>query len=191
MQRSQSASTWLSRLGLVACAVVGAGCFGSTQEDVKLAKAEYGLANDAFTRGSYREALDHIEKAVEADTENADAAYLGALTHLVFCAQDEDSPDCRLAEAERYARLAIQADENMRDAVNALGVILVHQGRPLEAIEVLEPLSKDMLYLSPEKAWGNLGWAATERCSAGTASSRLPASRYAQPRLPHAFSGDR
>lgn len=182
MQRSEAWSkAWCSRMGLVACAALSVGCFGSTQEDVKLAKAEYGLANDAFTRGSYREALDHIEKAVEVDTENADAAYLGALTHLVFCAQDEDSPDCRLPEAERYARLAIQADENMRDAVNALGVILVHQGRPLEAIEVLEPLSKDMLYLSPEKAWGNLGWAYLEAGNLDEAVPALQRSVAAQP----------
>lgn len=162
----------------VACTT---GCLGTTQEDVKLAKAEYGLANDAFTRGSYREALDHVEKAVEADEDNADAAYLGALTYLVFCANDESSPDCRLAEAERYARKAVAADENLRDAKNALGVILVHQGRPDEAVKILEPLSKDMLYRSPEKAWGNLGWAHLEAGNLEEAIPALQRSVAAQP----------
>jgi len=177
MKRQAFGSGWI----LLACAVASTGCFGTTQEDVKLAKAEYGLANDAFAHAKYREALDHVEKALDADEDNAEAAYLGALTHLVFCAQDEDSPDCRLAEAERYARIAVAKDDKMRDAVNALGVILVHEGRPLEAVKVLEPLSKDMLYLSPEKAWGNLGWAYLEAGDLDEAIPALQRSVAAQP----------
>ncbi len=160
----------------IALCVAGPGCMGQSEEDIKVAQAEYGLANDAFGRGAYREALDHVEKAIETDESNVDAAYLGAMIHLVFCANDETSPDCRYDDAERYVRLALEHDPEMRDAVNALGVILVHQGRPAEAVAVLEPLSKDMLYRSPEKAWGNLGWAYLE---AGEIDKAIPALKRA------------
>ncbi len=128
-------------------------------DDVRVANAEYGLAGDAFHRGRYREALQHVEKALDRNEANADAAYLGAMVMLVFCADDDKSPDCRYDEAERYLRAALKSEPEMRDAKNALGVVLVHRSRPKEAVEVLEPLARDMLYRSPEKAWGNLGWA--------------------------------
>jgi type IV pilus assembly protein PilF len=154
---------------------------GPGPEDVKISQAEYGLANDAFQRGQYRQALDHVEKAIDRDDANADAAYLGGMIMLVFCAQDETSPDCRYERAEHYLRAALAADPEMRDAKNALGVVLVHQGRQGEAIEVLEPLSKDMLYRSPEKAWGNLGWALLEADRIDEAIPALKRAVAAQP----------
>ncbi|MCA9618376.1 MAG: tetratricopeptide repeat protein [Myxococcales bacterium] len=162
-------------LGLVmALGMLAMGCMGASQEDAKVAQAEYGLANDAFARSSYREALDHVEKALEADEENAEAAYLGAMIYLVFCASDDTSPDCRYDQAEAYARKALEADPNMRDATNVLGVILVHRGEAAEAAKILDPLAHDMLYRSPEKAWGNLGWAHLE---AGQVDEAIPALR--------------
>lgn len=154
---------------------------GASLEDVKVAQAEYDLAADAFHRGRLREALAHVEKSVDRDDENADAHYLGAMVHLVFCAQDETSTDCRFDDAERYIREALRVDPEMRDAKNALGVILVHQKRPREAITVLEPLSRDILYRSPEKAWGNLGWAYLETNRTDEAIAALKRAVAAQP----------
>lgn len=144
------------------CMAALSGCGGAGPEDVKVGEAEYGLANDAFHKGRYREALGHVSAALEHDEQNEDAAYLGAMVMLVFCANDEGSSDCRYDEAERFLRLALKADPEMRDATNALGVVLVHQGRHEEAAVVLKPLAEDILYRSPEKAWGNLGWAYLE-----------------------------
>lgn len=159
------------------------GCMwtGPSAEDVKVAEAEYGLASDAFGRQKYRLTLEHVEKALERDESNADAAYLGAMVMLVFCAQDEQSTDCRYEKAEAFIRMALEAKPEMRDAQNALGVILVHMDRPSEAIEVLEPLSKDMLYASPEKAWGNLGWALLEADRVDDAIPALKRAVAAQP----------
>jgi len=163
---------------LLTLATLTSGCMwtGPSAEDVKVAEAEYGLANDAFRRQKYRAALEHVEKALERNDANADSAYLGAMVMLVFCAQDETSTDCRYEQAERFIRIALDAKPEMRDAQNALGVILVHMDRPIEAVEVLEPLSKDMLYASPEKAWGNLGWALLE---SGRVDDAIPALKRA------------
>ncbi len=150
-------------------------------EEVKRGRAEYELAMDAFKRGSYRESLAHVRTAIEHDEDNADADYLGAMIMLVFCADDPTSPDCRYNEAEQYIRKALEADPQMRDAKNSLGVILIHRGHPKEAIEVLEPLSQDMIYRSPEKAWGNLGWAYLEADRIPEAISALERSVAAQP----------
>jgi Tfp pilus assembly protein PilF len=171
------------RLVLAAVAAMAAsGCAaGPSVEDAKVAQAEYDLAADAFHRGSLREALDHVEKSLDQDDDNADTHYLGAMVLLVFCAQDETSSDCRFDDAERYLRAALQAQPDMRDAKNALGVVLVHQQRPTEAIAILEPLSRDMLYRSPEKAWGNLGWAYLEASRTDDAISALKRAVASQP----------
>jgi type IV pilus assembly protein PilF len=158
-----------------------AACGGAGPEEAKIASAEYGLANDAFQRGRYREALSHVERALEHDDHNAEAAYLGAMIMLVFCSQDETSPDCRYDEAERFCRITIEADPEMRDAKNALAVVLVHRGRPLEAIDVLKPLAHDILYRSPEKAWGNLGWAYLEAGRTADAIGALERAVASQP----------
>jgi type IV pilus assembly protein PilF len=171
------------RLVALCLSLLAAGCFafGPDAEDVKMATAEYGLANEAFSRGKYREALDHVEKALGHDDHNAEAAYLGAVVMLAFCAMDENSPDCRYEAAEQFARQALAADPEMRDARNALGVVLVHRGQAAEAVTVLEPLAKDILYRSPEKAWGNLGWAYLEAGRLDKAVTALKRAVASQP----------
>jgi type IV pilus assembly protein PilF len=121
--------------------------------------SEYDLARDAFEGQRLREAFEHVQKSLQLNDENADAAHLGAIVLLDFCSHDERSSDCRYPEAERYARKAIAAAPELRDAKNTLGVILVHEGKYDDAIAVLKPLADDILYGSPEKSWGNLGWA--------------------------------
>jgi Tfp pilus assembly protein PilF len=158
--------------------VSGAAGAGS---DEQRSTAEYDLAREAFQSGRLREALGHVEKALTFDEENGDAAYLGAVILLAFCAADERSSDCRFEEAEKFARAALEARPEMRDAKNTLGVILVHRGRYDEAIEVLRPLASDILYASPEKAWGNLGWAYLMRGSADEAVDALRRAIAAQP----------
>src|SRR6185369_1275958 len=50
-----------------------------------------------------------------------------------------------------------------------------------DAIAVLRPLANDMLYGSPEKAWGNLGWAYLLRGSPDEAIDALRRAIAAQP----------
>jgi len=166
---------------LLAATVAGCGAREPDADTVKRGLAEYDLALDAFKRNSMREALAHVRRSLELDDESANAAYLGSLVMLVFCADDASSPDCRYEEAEKFVRRALELDPQMRDAKNTLGVVLIHRAKPAEAIAVLEPLAHDMLYQSPEKSWGNLGWAYLEAGRSAEAVTALKRSVAAQP----------
>lgn len=60
-------------------------------------------------------------------------------------------------------------------------MILIHQKRYAEAIKVLKPLTEDILYQTPENAWGNLGWAQLEAGQVDAAVESLRRSVAAQP----------
>jgi type IV pilus assembly protein PilF len=160
-------------------------CAGCTHvpsaNDEPRSTAEYDLGRESFQNQRLREALDHVQKALKINEDNADAAYLGVTVLLAFCALDEASPDCRLKEAEKYARQALAAAPDHRDAKNALGVILVQEHRYDEAIAALKPLTEDMIYGTPEKAWGNLGWAYLQRGSTDEAIDALRRAVAVQP----------
>jgi Tfp pilus assembly protein PilF len=150
------------------------------QDPTRQAESEYDIARDLWIRrGQLREALDHALKAIELDSENAEYQHLVALLYLDFCARSQG--ECRLKEAEKHARLAVKLKADLREAKNTLGVILIHARRPREAVEVLRPLSEDILYQTPEKAWGNLGWAYLELGDADKAIDALRRSIAAQP----------
>jgi type IV pilus assembly protein PilF len=141
---------------------------------------EVDLAQDLWLgRGEPRQALDHALKAVELDDENPEAAHLVSLLYLDFC--NRDATECRLPEAERYARQAITIKPDFREAQNTLGVVLIHMKRYAEAIAVLRPLSQDILYETPENAWGNLGWAELEAGHPEAAIEALRRSTAVQP----------
>ena len=84
------------------------------------------------------------------------------------------SPDCRLSSAEDFARRAMKADAEFRDARNTLGQVLILETKYEEAIKVLEPLTKDPAYVANYLAWGNYGEAlvALGRLDEGIAALR-------------------
>jgi len=142
--------------------------------------AEYDVARDLFVaRGNAREGLRHALLAVDLDGSNAEAAHLVSLIYLFFCSTSE--ADCRLDEAERYVRKALKAKADLREARNTLGVVLIHQKRYADAVAVLEPLTQDILYSTPENAWGNLGWAYLEKGDTDKAISSLRRALALQP----------
>jgi type IV pilus assembly protein PilF len=181
------ADRYVSPRTLLICAALGlaSGCFGpgsrTPQGDpVAMSRSEFDLATDLWIRqGKPREALEHALKAVDLDDENPDAPHLVALLYLDFCRQAPE--DCRLEEAEAQARRALRIKPDYREAKNTLGVILIHRKRYGDAIAVLRPLTADMLYQTPENAWGNLGWAYLESGQTRAAIDALERSVAAQP----------
>ena len=146
------------------------GCGGSrgsdpeaphAQSPEKQSAAEYDLGRDYFSKGNPRTALDHALKAVELNDDNAKALYLTSAIYLSFCSTDLgfETPDCKIQQAETYARAALKSEPQFRDARNLLGQVLILSKKYKEAIEVLKPLAADPAYASSFLAWGNLGWA--------------------------------
>jgi type IV pilus assembly protein PilF len=141
----------------------GRGASSAATSLERQSEAEYDVARDLFYKGQPRPALDHCRKAIALDDENPKALYFASTLHLYFCSGKLQllDPDCRLPDAEKYVRRALQVDETFRDARNTLGQILILEKRYPEAIIVLEPLTKDPAFESSFLAWGNLGWAQT------------------------------
>jgi len=167
-------------VGGFACARAGRGATGPDAE--RQSDAEYDVARDLFMRArDPRGALAHAEKAIELNEQNADAHHFVALIYLSFCAA---SPlECRLSEAEKSARRAIEIKSDFREAKNTLGVVLIEAKKYDEAIAVLEPLANDILYQTPWVAWGNLGKAYFEKGKSDDAIAALRRSIAAQPKF--------
>jgi tetratricopeptide (TPR) repeat protein len=145
-----------------------------------MSESEYDIARDLWLRRNQpREALSHALKAVDLDEDNSEAQHLVALIYLDFCSRGP--ADCRLPEAEKYARRALDLRSDFREAKNTLGVVLIHSHKAREAVSVLKPLTEDILYPTPENAWGNLGWAYLELGSLDLAIDALKRSVAAQP----------
>lgn len=165
----------------IGCSARSANSAGGYTPD-RQSEAEYDLARDAWIRrGDAREGLAHALKSVEIDDENTEAHHLIALLYLDLCQRLPQ--DCRLADAENEARRALELRKDFREARNTLGVVLIHEHRFEQAVEILEPLTKDILYTSPENAWGNLGWAYLEMGRLDPARDALLRSIAAQPRF--------
>lgn len=145
---------------LGACASHSSGAVSGKTSD-RESEAEYDLARDSWLRrGDARDALTHALRSIEIDDDNADAQHLAALIFLDLC--QKLPQDCRLADAEAHARAAVKLRSDFREAKNTLAVVLIHEKKYNEAISVLEPLTQDILYTTPESAWGNLGSAYLE-----------------------------
>lgn len=170
---------------LLAVMLQGAGCAAGAAnlpagDPERMSESEYDIARDLWLRqNDARAALSHALEAVELNEDNAEANHLVALLYLSFCTRTTD--ECRLGEAERYARAAVSAKQDFREAQNTLGVVLIHRRKYHDAIQVLRPLSQDILYPTPETAWGNLGWAYLELGQLDRAVDALRRSVAAQP----------
>lgn len=175
------AGQWLSLLAAAVVACSGGSAAGPGAQDPSVqAESEYDIARDLWLRrGNAREALEHALKATALDPDNADAAHLVALLYLDFCSRSR--ADCRLPQAEASVRRAIKLKPDYREAKNTLAVVLIHAKKAAEAVEVLTPLTQDILYQTPENAWGNLGWAYLELGKLDPAIDALRRSIAAQP----------
>jgi type IV pilus assembly protein PilF len=173
---------------LLSCALLSVfvGCSSASatgpaaRDPERMSESEYDIARDLWLRRNQpREALAHALKAVDLDEANAEAAHLVALLYLDFCSQGP--AQCRLSDAEKHARRALKEKPDFREARNTLAVVLIHEKKYADAVAVLKPLTEDILYQTPENAWGNLGWAYLEQGSFDLAIDALKRSVAAQP----------
>lgn len=142
-----------------------AGCTGkgsqnpNAQSIERQSDAEYDLARDLFQKGNPRAALDHAMKAVALNEDNDKAQYYVAAIHSSFCngTGGLTAQECHLSEVEKYARNALKANPEFRDAKNMLAQVLVDEKKCQEAVTIIEPLTRDPAYVHPYFAWGNLG----------------------------------
>lgn len=177
------ASALVLALGLALSGCAGMFKTKTPGDPVKMSQAEAELAADTWQRqGQTRVALEHALKAVELDPKNADARHLAALLYLDFC-RTTRIDECRLEEAEKHARAAIAHRRDFLEAENTLAVVLIHRGRYAEAEKVLLPITQNILYATPEIAWGNLGWAFLLDGQTERAISALRRAVAAQPRF--------
>ena len=147
----------------------------------RLSESQYDIAVDLWSnRRQPREALKYALKAVEWDKDNAKATQLVALLYLNFC-QNSRINECKLDEAARFARLSIKASPKNLQAQNTLAVILIQRKKYKEAIVLLKSITEDILYPTPEIAWGNLGLAQLEQGDYPVAISSLRRAVAAQP----------
>jgi type IV pilus assembly protein PilF len=171
---------WLVLLALLVACSSGSGAGPHAQDPSRQSETEYDVARDLWLRrNDPRGALEHALKAADLDDGNPEAAHLVALLYLDFCSRN--AAECRLPEAERFARHALEVKSDFREAKNTLAVILIHERRPAEAVKLLVPLTEDILYTTPEDAWGNLGWAYLELGKLEPAVDALRRSIAAQP----------
>jgi tetratricopeptide (TPR) repeat protein len=181
---SMSWTTLLRRALPWGAALVLVGCsskkgVAGVKDPEKASLAEHDVAADEFNKGNLRSALVHAQRALELDEENHQAQLLAATIYLGFCATSES--ECRLPEAEKHARTALKLKPDFASATNTLGVILIRQQRYDEAISVLKPLTENMVYSTPELAWGNLGQAYLEKGDADQAILSLKKAIALQP----------
>jgi len=157
------ASTAAKRALLSIAAAVGcvalSGCPRNTgvpegQDPEKFSRAEYDVARDEWKNHRLRSAMDHAQRASRADEGHAEAHNFVAILYMAIC---QEEGDCRWPEAEAYARKSIASDATYLDAKKTLATILLQQKKWDDAIKVLDPLAKDILYKTPELAWYDLG----------------------------------
>ncbi len=151
----------------VVCGVVtsaacgGKSTGGGVHSPERQSESEYDLAVDTYHKQDYRQALDHVLKAVELNDENAKACKFAAELYVLFCDKGEDltGPDCHIDRAEKLARQAVKADDHFIDAKNTLASVFILEKKYKDAIEIYSAIVKDPTYETMYLAWGNLGWA--------------------------------
>ncbi len=121
--------------------------------------------------------IRHLTRAIEANPDNDAAHYLLGTIRLGRGELDLAEPHLRRAVQLR----GIDRPADRAEALNSLGVLLLHKGEHTEAIAVLEEAAAEVLNREPWIAMGNLGWACIEVADYGRAVSVLERALFDQP----------
>lgn len=152
-----------ARLAVSALPLLLLACGGpATAENAVRAQKEYELSVGLLGEQNVPAAFEHLFKAIELDPQNPEPHQL--LGNLYLLRGDLPSAERELRESKRLAeKNTSYGPPFVAEVENSLGVVLVHQKRYDEAIELLRKTASDLLNRTPHLAWGNLGWAYLEK----------------------------
>jgi type IV pilus assembly protein PilF len=149
--------------GLLAFSLLSPGCGGpASAENALRAQKEYELSVGLLGEQNVPAAFEHLFKSVELDKKNPEPHQL--LGNLYMLRGDLDKAEAELLEAKALAeKNPAYGAPFVAEVENSLGVVLVHQKRYDEAIVLLRQTASNILNRTPYLAWGNLGWAYSEK----------------------------
>lgn len=153
------------------------GCASRPKKDPDQSQIRYDLGVEYYRGKRVEAALDELEKALQADPDNADAHHmLGIIAlhqgyeHVVqvesaACLKGHDAQAVRedalrkFREAEQHFRKAVALRPEFPLAWNNLSVAALQLQAWDVAIDAARRALKDVTYAEPEFARANLGWA--------------------------------
>lgn len=142
--------------------LIGA-CGGpASAENALRAQKEYELAVGLMGEQNIAAAFEHLFKSIELDPKNPESRLL--LGNLYLLREEFDKAEVELRKARELAsKNPSYGPPFVAEVENSLGVVLVHQKRYDEAIQVLRESATNIVNRNPHLAWGNLGWAYHEQ----------------------------
>lgn len=118
---------------------------------------EFQLAASLRDEGQTASAIEHLRKALELDSSNAEAHLL--LGFIQMERRDYANAEQHLSAGIKLLEKQKRGGSTLAEARNIYGLCLMELGRYDEAIVVLRQSAEDELNTAPHLAWGNLGLA--------------------------------
>jgi Tfp pilus assembly protein PilF len=168
---------FLFTMGTCIAVLTAPGCATRAKRDPDQSQVRYQLAVGYFQNHREEAAIEELQKAIEADAQNAEAynmlglislkqAYeYGAQAETLSCLKGDDEQSVRseenakLREADERFRKAVELRPNFAEAWNSLSAVALLLRAWDQAIIAAENALKDPTYNAPIFARANLGWA--------------------------------
>jgi type IV pilus assembly protein PilF len=167
----------LITMGTCLVLLLDPGCASRPKRDPEQSQIRYQLAAGYFRDQRVEAAIEELQKALQADAENADAYNMLGLIALrqghdyiaqletASCLKGKDAESVRgeaqtkFKEAIKNLRKAVELRPEFPEAWNNLSVAEFQLQSWDAAIEAAQNALKDAAYGTPEMARANLGWA--------------------------------
>jgi type IV pilus biogenesis/stability protein PilW len=144
---------WMRRLFFTFFVLLFSACATTPSvEDIRKAETHYKIGVSYLVKEQLHKAFVEFQKAIKLNPKNKSS--LNAIGLILL------SPEFKeYEEAIIYFKRAIAIDPNYSEAMNNLGVTYVEIENWEEAIKYFRIALRDPLYVTPERAYSNLGYA--------------------------------
>ncbi|MGA7740750.1 MAG: tetratricopeptide repeat protein [Polyangia bacterium] len=164
-------------MGTCLALLLDAGCASRPKRDPEQSQIRYQIAAGNFREQRIEAAIEELQKALQADPENADAYNMLGIIALrqghdyvvqlesASCLKGKDAElvrgeaQAKFNEAIKNLRKAVELRPEFPEAWNNLSVAEFQLQSWDAAIEAAQNALKDAAYGTPEMARANLGWA--------------------------------